>query len=313
MIPQHRKRLSLKARVFAVWPLFALSIVFQSQPMTLGQDRSRDLTPVEDFTRNRPKGNQRKSSGRRQQVYRLTAGRPNIINTPTSSNGQIGITIWHLRPAMQTEPGARILLWGAERAEHVAQRVSSETPLPRGGKVRLSIESARTGYLYVINRGLFADGSAGPARLMFPVRKMRDNDNKVRPGRLVDIPGQQDEPNYLDATPGRRDQVGELVIVLVTAEPLNLPLSNFGANIPAAELATWEKKWGGGAQKLEMVGGVGQQWTSLEKEAATDSGRRLREDEPPPQTVFRLPEGKDDGLMVSITLRYQRAKPKSRR
>jgi hypothetical protein len=287
--------------------------VFQTQLITYGQDRSRDLTPVEDFTRNRPKGNQKKSSGRRPQLYRLTAGRPNIINTPTSSNGQIGITVWHLRPAMKSEPGARILLWGAERAEHVAQRASTETPLPRGGKVRLSIESARTGYLYVINRGLYADGSAGPARLMFPVRKMRDNDNKVRPGRLVEIPGQQDEPNFLDATPARRDQVGELLIVLVTAGPLDLPLSNFGANIPAAELATWEKKWGGGAQKLEMVGGVGQQWTTVEKEAATDSGRRLREDEPPPQTVFRLPAGKDDGLLVSVTLRYQRSKTRSRR
>jgi hypothetical protein len=310
--PKLREPLRLKVRWIAVLALLVLGASLQSQSAAFGQDTSREIV-AEDFTRNRPKGNQKKQSAQRSKVYRLAGGRPARINTPASSNGQIGVTIWHLRPAANVDTGARMLLSGNERVDYVAQRASSDTPLPPKAKVRLSIESIRNGYLYVIDRELFADGSTGPAMLIFPVRNMRGGDNKVRPGRLIDIPGQQDQPNYFDATPSRRDQVGELLSVLVTAEPLDLPLSDIRSRVSAADLANWEKKWGNGVQKFEMVGGAGQEWTNAEKEAATPSGRRLRQDEPPPQTLFRLPEGKDDGLLVSVTLRYQRAKPRSRR
>ena len=280
----------------------------QAEPVR-SQDRAREIL-ADTFTRNRPKGNQKRQSQRK--VYRLAAGHPSIINTPSSSNGQIGVTIWHLRPAARNDAGARMLLSGAERTDYVAYRVSSETPLQRDAKVRLSIESARNGHLYVIDRELFADGSSGPAMLIFPRRGMRGGDNKVRPGQLVDIPSQGDEHNFFTATPSRRDQVGELITVLVAAEPLDVPITDLRSRIPNADLANWEKKWGSGAQKFEMVGGVGQEWTVAEKEAA-GSGRRLREDEPAPQTVFRLPEGKDDGLLVTVTLKYARPPVKRRR
>jgi hypothetical protein len=307
-----RFRTWLNMRPITVPALVVLSMAFQYPFVTFAQDISREILS-EGFTRNRPKGNQKRQSGQRPKVYRLAAGRPSIANPADTSNGQIGVTIWHLRPAVKADTGARMLLSGGERADFVAQRASSDAPLQRGAKVRLSIESARDGYLYVIDREMFADGSTGPAMLIFPARNMRGGDNKVRPGRLIDIPGQRDDPNFFEALPSRRDQVGELLTVLVTAEPLNFPVSNIRLTVPAAELSSWEKRWGNGVQKFEMVGGAGEQWTNVEKEAATESGRRLRQDEPPPQTVFRLPQGKDEGLLVSVTLRYQRSKPRTRR
>ncbi|MGI9067371.1 MAG: hypothetical protein ACR2HX_13350 [Pyrinomonadaceae bacterium] len=310
--PKFQESFSRNVWMIAVLALLASGGLFLYQSAAIGQDKSREIL-ADDVTKNRPKGNKKRLSGQRPKVYRLAAGRPSTINTPASSNGLIGVTIWHLRPAMKTDTGARMLLSGAERSDYVAQRASSDTPLQRGAKVRLSIESARNGYLYVIDRDLFADGSTGSPVLIFPVRKIRDGDNKVRPGRLIDIPGQHDIFNHFEAKPTKKGQVGELLSVLVTAEPLDLPLADVSLRIPAADLANWEKKWGSGVQKFEMVGGVGQQWTNAEKEAATDSGRRLRQDEPPPQTVFRLPDGKDDGLLVSVTLRYQQTKPRSRR
>ena len=53
-----------------------------------------------------------------------------------------------------------------------------------GQRVRLSIESARTGYLYVINRELYADGSTGEPYLIFPTTRLHRGDNKVTIGRI---------------------------------------------------------------------------------------------------------------------------------
>jgi hypothetical protein len=291
----------------AAWCLLLPGGGLQAHP----QDTKREIL-AEDFTKNRPKSKQKSATSQRRRIYRLASGLPDM-SEKLSSKGQIGVTIWHLRAPKKVDTGARLLLSGDEQ-EFVAQRASTDIPLQPGARVRLSIESARNGYLYVIDREIFANGNTGPASLIFPRRNMRGGDNKVRPGQLIDIPGQVDEPNYFTARPSRRDQSGELITVLVTAKPLPLEISDARTRIPALELAEWERKWGDGVQKFEMMGGAGQQWTSEEKEAAEpSSGRRLTQDEPAPQTLFRFPEGNDDGLLVSVTLRYARPKPKGRR
>jgi hypothetical protein len=292
--------------------LLILGALPNEQSIVIAQNTSRDIL-AEDFTRNRPKSKQKIAVTQKQRLYRLAEGRPVMTETSSSTKEQIGVTIWHLRAPKQVDTGARLLLSGDERKEFAAQRASTDTPLQPGTRVRLSIESARNGYLYVIDRELFVNGSKGPANVIFPRRNMRGGDNKVRPGQLIDIPGQSDSPNYLTASPSRSDQVGELLTVLVTAKPLSLEIGDFRFTLQASDLAEWERKWGSSVQKYEMVGGAGQQWTSVEKEAAATSGRRLTQDEPPPQTVFRFPEGTNDGLLVPVTLRYLRPRPKKRR
>lgn len=304
--------------IVAAWCLLSLGALPKGQSIAVAQSTSRDIL-AEDFTRNRPKSKQKIAATQKQRLYRLAEGRPVMTEKPSatkeqsSTKEQIGVTIWHLRAPKQVDTGARLLLSGDERKEFVAQRASTDTPLQPGTRVRLSIESARNGYLYVIDRELFVNGSKGPANVIFPRRNMRGGDNKVRPGQLIDIPGQSDLPNYLTASPSRSDQVGELLTVLVTAKPLSLEIGDFRFTLQASDLAEWERKWGSSVQKYEMVGGAGQQWTSVEKEAAAASGRRLTQDEPPPQTVFRFPEGTNDGLLVPVTLRYLRPRPKKRR
>jgi hypothetical protein len=301
------------AWIVALCLLLLVSESVQSQKAPWSQDTSREIV-AEDFTKNRPKSKQKNPATQKQRVYRLASGHPILTEKPASSKGQIGVTIWHLRTPKQVDTGARLLLSGDERKEFVAQRATMDSPLQPGARVRLSIESARNGYLYVIDREIFSDGSKGPANLIFPRRNMRGGDNKVRPGQLIDIPGQADDPNYFTASPSRRNQIGELISVLITAKALDLETSNVRSTIQASDLAEWERKWGGDVQKFEMVGGAGEQWTSEEKEAAAaTSGRRLTQDEPPPQTVFRVPDGSNDGLLVSVTLRYLKPRPKGRR
>lgn len=274
------------------------------------QDKTREIL-AEDFTKFRPKAKQKAAVSQRKRVYVMTSGVADA-KQKLSSKGQIGVTVWHLRTPKKMDTGARLLL--TDEREFVAQRATPERLLQPNTRVRLSIESARNGYLYVIDREVFVNGSIGPASLIFPRTKMRGGDNKVRPGQLIDIPGQVDSPNYLVASPSRRDQVGELLTILVTAKPLPVEVSDARVWISASDLAAWEKKWGAGVQRFDMQGGDGEQWTNEEKQAASpNSDQRLTDDGPPPQTLFRFPDGADEGLLISVTLRYARPRTRGRR
>jgi hypothetical protein len=86
--------------------------------------------------------------------------------------------------------------------------------------VRLSIEAARTGHLYVIDREQYADGSQGKPVLIFPTTKIRNGNNKVSAGRVIEIPDRADDPIYFNLERSRPDHVGELLTVIITPQPL---------------------------------------------------------------------------------------------
>ena len=64
----------------------------------------------------------------------------------------VGVTIWSLRASEASDdPAVRIgSRTGGEQWTPI--RVGADTPLSVGQKVRVSLETARTGYLYVIDR-----------------------------------------------------------------------------------------------------------------------------------------------------------------
>jgi len=154
---------------------------------------------------------------------------------------QLGITIWRLRPARDRDSDRRALIrekgkvgvWAAERVE-------SEGTLREGDYVRISVESPSRGYLYVIDRDLFADGTTGEPVLIFP---WSDSDNRLTPGRLIDIPSQEDDPNYFTARLTGPNQIGELLTLIVTATPLDVAVSDKPVRIAPKELSRWQKLW----------------------------------------------------------------------
>src|SRR5205814_852089 len=81
-------------------------------------------------------------------------------------------------------------------------------------------EAPRGGYLYVIDREQYADGSSSAPYLIYPNFQNRAGDNAVAPGRLIEIPDRHAEPNHFVIRPSRGDQTGELLALLVTTEPL---------------------------------------------------------------------------------------------
>jgi hypothetical protein len=182
--------------------------------------------------------------------------------------------------------------------------VESDGTLREGDYVRLSVESPRNGYLYVIDRDLSVDGTTGEPMLIFP---WSDADNKLAPGFLIDIPGQEDDPNYFTARlTGGANQVGELLTFIVTDLPLDRPVSDKAVRIAPQDLDAWEKAWGGPTERYEMEGGAGQVWTREEKQAAANSRRRLTRDDPAPQTIYRVLTANKTGMLVNLVLQYRK-------
>src|SRR5215471_13971282 len=133
---------------------------------------------------------------------------------------QIGVTVWKLRKSGAADTGARILIQeDAASVELIPERVGSATELTPGDKVRLSIESGVEGFLYVIDRELYSSG-AGDSYLIFPTTRTRGGDNHVAAGRLIDIPGQADQPNFFTLRRSRAEQLGEELRVIVSDKPM---------------------------------------------------------------------------------------------
>ncbi|HYG81529.1 MAG TPA: hypothetical protein VD861_14125 [Pyrinomonadaceae bacterium] len=305
-------------------------------------DGSRQIV-AEEFTKNRikpptassssrPAGSRRRppagaaGSGPRPRYSRVSPARPQTNSAssaasrpqPSAAAGDIpltaakvGVTIWRLRPAKGSDSGARILVQeDAKETEWTPERISSTTELRVNDRVRLTIESPRDGYLYVVDREQYADGSFGDPYLIFPTLRTNNGENRVRPGRLVDLPAQSDNPNYftLIPSPSREDQVAEVLSIIVTTEPLeNLRLAEKPLKLSKSQVEKWEKQWGERVEQYELEGGAGRPWSKEERDASAEgAGRYLTQEDPSPQTVY-LVEGKNNqGLLVTVPLRYRR-------
>jgi len=184
------------------------------------------------------------------------------------------------------------------------------TLLSPGQKVRLSIESlSRDGYLYVINREEYGDGSLGDARLIFPTKKTPEEANRVKAGKMVYIPG---PPNYFRIKPSSSPKVhvAEVLTVLVSSKPLieSSQLSNTAITLSREQVEAWEKQWATQATKFEMEGGAGRVMTEKEQSAASEDAASLSQDDPVPQTIYRLAIKPEDALVIRLPLKFTRPK-----
>jgi hypothetical protein len=238
-------------------------------------------------------------------TYRIAT--PQVPVESVKPDGVVGITLWQLREPAQAETGERLLAHsGADAEEWIPSRVPADRRLTEGDRVRLSIEAARGGYLYVIDREQFGEGKLGDPYLIFPTSATRGGDNRVSAGRVVEIPAQDDEPPYFRLRRSRPDQAAEVLSIIVSAKPLDgLAISDKPARVADAQLAAWERSWGGGVGRLEMEKSAGRVWTKVEKDAGADRQRSLKQDEPHPQTIFYRANSKaEEPVMVKLTIRY---------
>ncbi len=278
----------------------------------------RNIIP-EKFVEKRPK----RSTGRSRTtaIYkRVTVVGASTVGPSAKGNGQplksrdkqyaqVGLTIWQLRKSVPTDSNAKIVVAGRDGvAEWTPIRVEAGKPLAVDDLVRLSIESSVDGYLYVIDRGQYRDGTMSDPKLIFPTTRTRGGDNRVKPGRLIEIPAQDDRPSYFHLRSSRGELVSELLTIVVAKEPiadLSEQITSQPLTLDKALLANWQNMWGSKSEHFELAGGQGKPWTTAEQEAGADMSRELTQDDAPPQTIFRVAHQPNSPVLVNLQLLVQ--------
>jgi hypothetical protein len=321
MKAQHKRQLiNLRRRIIRVFSIRAtrlwivgicalalcsVSLVATTQS-TPDEETTRKLWDTAFSTTRRKPARSGRNTARRGN-YRVAT--PRISPAGVSGDSVVGVTVWRLRPSRDADDGERMIVHeGSAAATWIPERVTANAGLFEGDRVRLSIEAARAGYLYVIDREQYADGTLGEPYLIFPTTRTLGGDNQVKAGRLVDIPAQEDSPPFFTLKRSRADQVGELLSVIVTPVPLDeLEIGAQAQKLSAERVARWEKSWGEQTGRLELSDGAGKLWTKEEKEAGARAGRLLKAAAPNPQTLYYRPGLKsDEPLLIKVQLQYRR-------
>jgi len=266
---------------------------------------------AEEFIRNRPSDPApprrlaKKPTYKSAQVVTLSGPPPGKVFA------QVGVTIWRFRPATSADKTKELVEEEDTPASQWSlERIPEGTLLAPGQKVRLGIESlTRDGYLYVIDREQYADGSFGEARLIFPTKRTPEGGNIVKAGRVIYIPA---APRYFRIKPSQtsKGHVAEVLSILVSAKPLvdAALLAPTAIVIEPAQLASWEKQWQATPTKFEMEGGAGQPMSEAEQAAGLNNAE-LTKSQPVPQTIYRLTIKPEDSVMVTVPLRFVAPKP----
>ena len=246
--------------------------------------------------------NSRRPSKRRSS-YRVAT--PNVPVDNVAPDTVVGVTIWRLRPANRSDSGERLIVHDdSATKEWLPERISANTRLVQGDRLRISVEAVRAGYLYVINREQYADGSQGDPYLIFPTTRTGGGDNRVEVGRLLEIPAQDDSPPFFTMKKSRPNHVAEVVNVLVSPTPIEgLTITDKAQKLSEAQVAKWDSEWGSSVGRLEMAT-TGQAWTREEKDSAT---RALTSSAPAPQLLFYRPMVKPmEPMFVKLKLQYRK-------
>lgn len=302
-------------------------------------------------------------AARRKDTYQLarverkpSKPRPKPPATPGRKNAltveEVGVTFWRLRQSRPTDTGPQITVdeEDSPRMLMTPERVTATTQFRTGDRVRLDIEAKRSGYLYVINREIYANGRLRKPVLLFPApvntdgqgRMIAEQANQVEAGRLVDIPDWADDVPYFKVDPKSPDYAGELLLLILSPTPLRgLEIIKRESDDEVEQsivsedlLAQWEEMWGANVEMYVKEGGNGEALTTAEQQAAcgaksrqltrlkprTDSSGqtpcgdkpRLTQEEPLPQSIHLVSVPQDQPIIIPVRLAVQRLKPKSK-
>ena len=219
------------------------------------------------------------------------------------SDAILGVTLWRLRPSLPADQVTLPVVDGGREEHWTPVRVSPHETLGAESKVRLTVEVPRAGHLYVINREIYEDGSRGEPYLIFPTLRTLGGDNAVIPGRIVDIPDQHDTPPYFTLRRNSASHAGEVLTVILANEAIpEVAIARNYAKLPEEMVKGWESQWTRSVETFHWDDSEGKQWTVAEQRAASGA-RLLVQDEPFPQTLYRIQARPGEPLLVSIPLK----------
>src|SRR5690242_7708755 len=199
----------------------------------------------------------------------------------------VGITVWRLRPSRPGDAREVRALIHVEtgNAEFTPERIAADRPLSEGQKVRISIEAAQEGYLYIIDRDEYADGTKSDPYLIFPTLAIHKGQNHVAPGVVVQIPAEDE--GYFNVERSKPNQISEVLTFLITPRPLAEIKIGQRQKLGEEQVVHWQNQWKAKSYKLEDAAHEGKVYTLTEKDAAR-GGKLLTKDDPLPQTMYRV-------------------------
>lgn len=214
----------------------------------------------------------------------------------------IGVNVWRGRPARESDaPGIRSLVHRPGRSIYLTpELIGPDTLVSPGDHLRVGIEAAQEGFLYVVNQERCGDGTAQRPELIFPTMHLRHGNNRVRPGLVVEIPGWRDEPPYFELQshcPGSAERVA----ILFSRQPFEgLTAMDEPQTIEAARLDQWIAKYGTRIER--SAGETGRVITIAETSAGTTA---LTPSDPVPQIVFQAAGGAQAPVLVYFDLKVR--------
>ncbi len=232
----------------------------------------------------------------------------------------LGLTIWKLRPAKKNDPANELPEGSGDddreirSTEYTLERIEADMPLKDGERIRLSVESlSHKGYLYVIDRELYSDGTYSLPKLIYPTLLTQNRNSLIGAGDLIFIP--QGARNFrVKSKQAEKTQVAEVLTFIISPKPLfktaNLQMK--AIDISLSQFEDWVDKWEpNDTTLLEEIDGAGKTITLVEQSVGQESAKdlteesnRLSPDDPTPQTIFRSKIKSGNPYLVNVSIKY---------
>jgi hypothetical protein len=218
-------------------------------------------------------------------------------------NAFLGVNLWHMKLA---DSSAQVRVRGLKHRSDPAgtrdwtpERVDFTHSFGQGEHLRISMESARQGYLYVINRDVFADGSRSAPTLIFPTKRIKGGNNLVQPGVPIEIPDFNDNPPTFFVEDLLPNQTGIELLMIVTTRPLaGIAIPEDQVKLPEAQVAQWERDWGLQVQLTEDRSLIGRVYTLSERNAASDPAKPLGGNDAVPLALYDRPGSANEPMLA---------------
>ncbi|MFY9227340.1 MAG: hypothetical protein WAQ98_32010 [Blastocatellia bacterium] len=295
--------------------------------IVLGQNNSdeqdRKLRPREyaqelpqKYASNRPKVAKTKPTNKKPTKYIIETANDSVIAQGTD----VGFTFWRLRDSKKdddVEVVEETRIAKKEKGKTIEtsvkftpERAQSNTEFSNGDRLRFTVESPIKGYIYLINREQYEDGSYSAPYLIFPDKTNVGRNDQVSAGKLVFIPSETENLILFNISEeNSQKKIAEEFTVLISPQPLKdlppLAVDEEFRKISLTEFEKWQKQWGGEVWKFEQESNIKTAISKVEKNASLTKKETLNQDDQLPQTVYHVAHKPTQPILFTVVVKIR--------
>jgi serine/threonine-protein kinase len=293
---------------------------------TVKADEIVKIRPIKPQTENKPAENTSNKPQTVSQTQPISSNEKPVYdaetNFPTGNApndmvfAQIGLTFWRSRPATPQDDRNTVARNTSDTEESVSER--KDDFISNDEKIYFSIEamtagflSNKSGYVYVINREQYADGTYGRASLIFPTNLTYSGNNLLKAGEPVILPRANGKPYKITRSSNKHIAETYTIIISPWAFQLPQPLSDKAMILPDSLVADWESKYANTMYRATLRNGLGKAQTIREQtvmsRSTEDTAEPLTQSETStfPQTVYKGAVKIGNPAMFTVALKFK--------